>query len=126
MRRLNELFAALHSSDFRKSFRLKGSDLQYLRDKGAPVIESHARDLILKRLAPATPANDGKQTPFRGHPVFVAQHGTATCCRGCLEKWHYVKKGVELSAREQDYVVGVIQHWLAPYFDNSAEKAQNE
>ncbi len=37
----------------------------------------------LRETAPraAEPRNDGKQTPFRGHPVFTAQHATATCCR---------------------------------------------
>lgn len=65
-----------------------------------------------KRLAPSEPQNDGKQTPMRGHPVFVAQHATATCCRGCLEKWHNIPKGRELTAQEQDYVVDVILQWI--------------
>ncbi len=25
---------------------------------------------------------------MKGHPVFVAQHATATCCRECIRKWH--------------------------------------
>lgn len=37
---------------------------------------AHPRDFIAKRPAPAIPANDGKQTPFRGYPVFGAQHAT--------------------------------------------------
>jgi hypothetical protein len=58
---------------------------QYCLDKGAEVIDRHAADFVAGRLAPALPNNDGKQTPMRGHPVFIAQHATATCCRGCLE-----------------------------------------
>ena len=65
-----------------------------------------------QRLAPAEPMNDGKQTPMRGHPVFIAQHATATCCRGCLEKWHAIPHGRALSEQEQRYVVQVIHHWL--------------
>jgi hypothetical protein len=64
------------------------------------------------RLAPASPPNDGKQTPFRGHPVFVAQHATATCCRTCLNKWHHIPAGRELTADEQGYAVAVIGEWL--------------
>ena len=30
---------------------------------------AHGSDFIDKRLAPAEPANDGKQTPMRGHPA---------------------------------------------------------
>lgn len=73
---------------------------------------AHAVDFIDKRLAPASPVNDGKQTPMRKHPVFVAQHATATCCRGCLEKWHAISKGHELSVEEKQYILGVIRRWL--------------
>ncbi|HFE7615161.1 TPA: DUF4186 family protein [Salmonella enterica subsp. enterica serovar Newport] len=66
----------------------------------------------LKRLAPAHPANDGKQTPMRGHPVFIAQHATATCCRGCLAKWHQIPQGEPLSKAQQQYIVSVIHYWL--------------
>lgn len=81
-------------------------------EKGAPVIEQHAADFVAKRLAPALPANDGKQTPMRGHPVFIAQHATATCCRGCLAKWHNIPQGEALSEEQQRYIVTVIYHWL--------------
>jgi len=85
---------------------------QYCYDKGAEVIDQHAADFIASRLAPAQIPNDGKQTPMRGHPVFIAQHATATCCRGCLEKWHAIPRGRGLSDEEQRYVVQVIHHWL--------------
>jgi hypothetical protein len=81
-------------------------------DKGLPTVLEHAAKFIDERLAPAEPANDGKQTPFRNHPVFIAQHATATCCRGCLEKWHRIPKGRPLSPEQQRYIVSVIQRWL--------------
>lgn len=112
MRALDELFAALARSRFRSGFRLNPRDRAYLRDKGLPLVMQHAADLIGKRLAPAEIANDGKQTPFRGHPVFVAQHATACCCRGCLAKWHRIPPGRALSAEETAYVLSVLEHWL--------------
>jgi hypothetical protein len=112
-RNLDELFAALAVSSFRRGFRLRGAELDYLRRKGLPVVIEHAADFVAKRLAPASPANDGKQTPMRHHPVFIAQHATATCCRGCLQKWHAIPKGRALGAAEQEYVVEVIKSWLA-------------
>ncbi|MGZ8215586.1 MAG: DUF4186 domain-containing protein, partial [Methylosarcina sp.] len=87
-------------------------DLDYLLVKGLPAILDHAGDFVGKRLAPAEPINDGKQTPFRGHPVFVAQHATACCCRGCLKKWHRIPKGRALTETEEDYVVKVLERWL--------------
>ncbi|WP_372584870.1 DUF4186 domain-containing protein, partial [Serratia marcescens] len=97
------LWRRLQSSPFRARFRLNAKDQAYLEGKGLPLILSHARDFIDRRLAAAHPKNDGKQTPMRGHPVFVAQHATATCCRGCLEKWHGIPQGVALDERQKDY-----------------------
>lgn len=108
----DQLFAALERSAFRKRFRLKGPDLVMLRARGMEVVLGHARDFVARRLAPAHPAADGRQTPMRGHPVFVAQHATATCCRGCLCRWHRIPSGRPLSSGEQDRVVGVIRLWL--------------
>ena len=112
LRELDELFAALAKSAFRRKFHLQGKDLEYLHNKGLTTVLSHANDFISKRLAPAFPEKDGKQTPFRGHPVFVAQHATACCCRGCLEKWHRIPKGSSLSVDEQTYILNVLKGWL--------------
>lgn len=112
MRDLEELFEALSRSAFRAKFHLQDKDLVYLHTKGLPTVIVHAGDFIAKRLAPAIPKNDGKQTPFRGHPVFVAQHATACCCRSCLEKWHRIPKGHVLSPDEEAYVIKVLERWL--------------
>jgi len=112
MRELDELFAALGRSRFRGQFQLNAKDSQYLTNKGLATVLLHAHDFIGKRLAPAAIANDGKQTPFRGHPVFVAQHATACCCRGCLQKWHGITTGRELTCEEQAYIVSVLERWL--------------
>lgn len=112
MRSIDTLFTRLQGSAFRSRFRLGLKERQYCLDKGAEIIDQHAADFIARRLAPAYIANDGKQTPMRGHPVFIAQHATATCCRGCLAKWHAIPAGRELSTEEQRYVVQVIHHWL--------------
>ena len=109
---LDRLFESLSRSTFRRSFHLGKKEREYLVSKSMPVVMEHARDFIWKRLAPANPANDGKQTPFKGHPVFVAQHATATCCRGCLEMWHKIKAGHDLTFNEQVHVAAVIERWL--------------
>ncbi|MEN4871301.1 DUF4186 domain-containing protein [Kosakonia cowanii] len=109
---LDALFARLGRSTFRSRFRLGAKERHYCEEKGAEVIASHAADFVARRLAPALPDNDGKQTPMRGHPVFIAQHATATCCRGCLAKWHAIAPGQPLSPAQQQYVVDVIYHWL--------------
>lgn len=98
---------------FRAKFRLRGRDRAVVDLRGITTVRKHARELIESRLAPAEPRNDGKQTPYRGHPVFVAQHATATCCRTCLERWHSIPAGRPLDEAEQDYVIEAICRWIA-------------
>ncbi len=112
MRDMDELFEALGRSRFRSRFRLAGKEAEYFRQKGPAKILEHARDFITSRLADANPANDGRQTPMKNHPVFIAQHATATCCRGCLQKRHGIPKGKPLADEEIDYIVEVIARWL--------------
>ena len=109
---MTDIFDKLAKSDFRSKFKLKQKDKDYIFQKGLNTIEQHAYDFISKRLAPADIPNDGKQTPMKGHPVFIAQHATACCCRGCLSKWHKIAKGIELTQSQQDYVVKIIMEWI--------------
>lgn len=106
------LFCNLSKSKFRSSFHLRKYMIDYVHEKGLEVIKNHAYDFVNKRLKNAYPKNDGKQTPYKGHPVFIAQHATGTCCRGCLEKWHHIPKGRELTINEVNYIVFVIMKWI--------------
>ena len=107
-----DILDKLVKSKFRNRFKLRAKELEYINDKGLNKVKSHAEDFIRDRVAPAEPLNDGKQTPMRGHPVFIAQHATATCCRGCIEKWHQFPQHRELTKSEQEYLVSVIMEWI--------------
>ncbi len=101
----------LGQSKFRSRFKLSAKDRKYIQDKGMDTIEQHARDFVMKRLTDHNPL-DGKQTPMRGHPVFVAQHATATCCRGCIARWHHIAPDKPLSPKDIDYLVTLIMEWI--------------
>jgi hypothetical protein len=107
-----QLFERLDNSMFRRSFHLEQKDIDYINEKGMDTIRSHAKEFIAKRVAPAQIPNDGKQTPTKGHPVFIAQHATATCCRGCIKKWHKIQSDKELTQVQQNYLVDVIMTWI--------------
>ncbi|MCA9248835.1 MAG: DUF4186 domain-containing protein [Planctomycetales bacterium] len=109
---LDDLFARLAASPFRNRQRLGNRERRFLAAKGMERILAQGRDFICVRLASAEPRNDGKQTPFQGHPIFVAQHATATCCRGCLAKWHRLPKGTSLSEPQIDYIMSILERWL--------------
>lgn len=97
---------------FRAKFQLRGRERAVVDLRGVATVRKHTEDLIEGRIAPAEPRNDGRQTPYRGHPVFVAQHATATCCRACLEQWHGIAAGHALDEAETSYVVEVICRWI--------------
>lgn len=112
MQTVDEALAKLQKSKFRSRFHLDEKNVRYIDEKGLDVIRSHAADFVAKRLAPAEIPNDGKQTPMRGHPVFVAQHACACCCRGCLNKWYRVPQGRALTESEQRRIVNLLMAWI--------------
>jgi len=112
MRDMDELFAALAKSRFRSRIKLGAKEQEYLQEKGLEIIVEHGRGFITERLAPAKPKNDGRQTPMKNHPVFIAQHATGTCCRNCLSKWHKIPKGKALTPEQIDYILATIERWL--------------
>ena len=109
---VDEKLDKLSKSKFRSSFVLRKREKSYLEEKGLEKIEEHAFSFIKDRLGSKDLVNDGKQTPMRGHPVFVAQHATATCCRGCLSKWHHIGKDKDLSDKEVRFIVALIMEWI--------------
>ena len=108
----NGILVALARSKFRGRIKLKHHDVDYINKHGLDGVMQHARKFLVTRLFPAVPVNDGKQTPMRGHPVFIAQHATATCCRRCLAKWHHIPTGCALTETEQSRVLALIRGWL--------------
>ncbi len=111
-KKIDSALEVLKRSHFRSKFKLTDRDRKYITEKGMEKIREHAFDFINLRIAQQFPKNDGKQTPMKGHPVFTAQHATATCCRGCLQKWHKIQKGRALSDNEVGFVVNMIMGWI--------------
>lgn len=109
---LDAVINRITAQPFRAKFHLRAREVSMVRTRGMATVRRHAAELIAARLAPAHPRNDGRQTPWGGHPVFRAQHATATCCRGCLARNHGVESGRALTPAERDYVVDVICRWV--------------
>ena len=116
--KIKNIFDRLSKSKFRSSFYLKDKDILYIEDKGIDKIRNHAYDFVTKRLADTSNVTDGKQTPMKGHPVFIAQHATGTCCRRCLEKWHHIRKNKNMTEDDIKYVVDIIMSWIEKEYNN--------
>ena len=111
---------------FGRRFHLRGRERATADLRGPQTMRNHAAEIIAERLAPAEPRNDGRQTPYRNHPVFVAQHATATCCRSCVETWHGIAKGHQLDRDERAYLVEVIGRWIDRELANPIDGRDSE
>ena len=116
--KIKNILDRLSKSKFRSSFHLKDKDILYIENKGIDKIREHAYDFVTKRLSDTSNVTDGKQTPMKGHPVFIAQHATGTCCRRCLEKWHHIRKNKNMTDDDIKYVVDIIMSWIEKEYNN--------
>lgn len=114
----HEIKKKLKTSKFRNSFHLKEKEIEYIKEKGMETVKRHAIDFINTKLAPANPLNDGKQTPMKNHPVFIAMHACACCCRSCLYKWHHIPKNKELTDKEKEYILNLLITWIEKELKN--------
>ena len=114
-----ELRIRLAKSAFRSRFKLGETELRIIAEKGMNEVEHQCRKFILRRLTPAAPLHDGRQTPMRGHPCFIAQHATGCCCRGCLRKWHGIPEGRELNEAEIRHIVSILTAWIREHADGA-------
>ena len=113
----NALKKKLEKDGRLEKFSLGESEQEYVTSRGMDILRLHATDFVNKRLAPAEPKNDGRQTPAKGHPVFIAQHATGCNDRDSLEEFFGIKKGKELSEAQVSKVVDVILRWIAEHLD---------
>ena len=106
-----DVLTKLQKSKFRSRFKLSLFDKYYINDKSVHVIKKHTYDFFDRKLKIKL-KNDGMQTPWKRHPVFVDQHATATCYRKCLEKWHGISKSKILNEKQLNYCVNMIMKWI--------------
>ena len=114
---INQMLEKLKKSKFRGSFHLRKYMITYIDEKGMDVIRCHANSFISQKLRTYNPKTDGRQTPMKNHPVFIAMHATACCCRGCLEKWYHIPKERDLTMDEIKYIENLVMTWIEREYD---------
>ena len=115
--KINKKLEELSKSKFRNSFHLRKYMIKFIDEKGMDTVKSHAIDFIESKLN--HPVNDGKQTPMKGHPVFIAMHACGCCCRSCLYKWHKIPKDKELSDNDKQYILSLLMIWIIREYKNN-------
>ena len=109
---VNNMLNKLSYSKFRSSFHLPRYLKEYVKSKGIDTVKLHAYNLIKRNIGDVNPKNDGRQTPTKNHPVFIAMHACACCCRSCLFKWHRIPKNRKLTEEEINYLVELVIAWI--------------
>ena len=112
-----ELKTKLSTDGRLEKFALGDPEKEYVTSRGMDILRLHATDFVNKRLAPANPKNDGRQTPTKGHPVFIAQHACGCNDRISLEEFFGYEKGRELTDKEVTRIVDAILRWIEEHLD---------
>ena len=120
MNNIEVILNNLSKSKFRSSFHLRKYMIEYIDKVGIDEIKKHTEKFVEDRLSASYPKNDGKQTPMKGHPTFIAMHACACCCRGCLEKWHKIPKGRELNINEKKFIIDLLNIWLIKKYSSKS------
>ena len=109
---INQMLENLKKSKFRSGFHLRKYMFSYIDEKGMDVVRSHAAQFVNQKLSVYNPKTDGRQTPMKNHPVFIAMHACACCCRGCLEKWYHIPRERNLTEVEKERIINLLMTWL--------------
>ena len=80
--------------------------------KGKKMLREYANNHIRSSVGPAWPYRDGFQTPYANNVVFYAQHAVAACCRNCIEMWHGISKGKELTNQDIAYLTELVMKYV--------------
>ncbi len=101
--------------------------INYARRKGKKGMKEAVRKRIESSVGPEQPYRDGTQTKMQdcGNPIHYAQHATASCCRTCIEYWHGIPKGRELSGEEVEYLSQLVILYVnerLPFLSENGEK----
>ena len=112
---VSHTFDSLKKEFFRHHYWHIDIDLRatnHARRKGLICLKEAAEHRIRKYVGPAEPYRDGRQTPFKGNSIYYAQHATACCCRKCLEYWHNIPLGRDLTEKEITYFTELVMLYI--------------
>jgi hypothetical protein len=121
-------FAALKQELIRHHFFHKKIDdgaVAHARRKGRINLHLAVLSRLEKNLAPAAPPRDGRQTPLQGNAIYYAQHATACCCRKCLEYWHGIPQCRQLTEKELEYCIALVELYLKERLPDLKDDPEN-
>jgi hypothetical protein len=75
-------------------------------------LRAFVREELAKGIAPPRPWGDGRRVPvegpkLEGHPLFYAQHATASCCKKCAYYWWGLPRDQQYSDPQLDFLTSM-------------------
>jgi len=121
--------SALRYEKFRHYFwhvQVDQRAVNYALRKGSWKLREAVEGKIRKSIGAASPVRDGYQTPREGsgNPIHYGQHGTASCCRVCVEYWHGIPRGRELTDDEVSYLADLVMRYISERIPDLAAEGQ--
>ena len=109
---LDERLDVVARHPFRAKFHLRGRDRATAELNGPATVRRHASELITRRLAPAEPYKDGKQTPLPRPPGLrrPARHRHLLPLLPAALAPDPQRPGTDPG--ERDYVVDIVLRWI--------------
>jgi hypothetical protein len=112
-------FAALKHELIRHYFwhiEISERAVNHARRQGKIGMRVRAEKRIRQSVGSADLPYDGRQTPGadsdKANAIHYAQHATACCCRKCMEYWHNIPRGRELTEEEIRYFTGLVMLYI--------------
>jgi hypothetical protein len=101
--------------------------INHAKRKGKRRLRQCVHRHLESAIGPAKPYRDGSQTTMSDdapNAIPYGQHATATCCRKCLEFWHNIPQGVELTPEQLDYCSELVSLYIEDCIPDLTENGE--
>jgi hypothetical protein len=115
--KIEQTVAALKNEGVRHEYwcvvELSREAIIHARKKGRVMMREAVEKRLMQSVGKAQNWREGHQTPWIGkNSTFYAQHATATCCRPCIELWHGIEQGRDLTKEEVEYLSSLVCRYI--------------
>lgn len=84
-------------------------------------MRERAKKIINQKIGKSQNYREGYQTAKTGNEIVnYAQHATGTCCRKCLEYWHNIPLGTELTNDQLEYCADLAMLYIEDRLNESS------
>ncbi|MBN8674283.1 MAG: DUF4186 family protein [Chitinophagales bacterium] len=96
---------------------------EFAQKRGKRKLRERARKILQQKIGKAINFREGYQTAKTGREIIhYAMHATATCCRPCMEYWHNIPMGTDLTNGQLDYATDLVMLFVEDRIKNLSDE----